>query len=444
VTTIIVQAALLASVALVVQAGLAFLGLGPQDPQPSWGGMVNQASTVIDRQSWLLVPTGGVIALTVMAFGLIGDALRDATAEQWERSRGGGRRAAPASIASDAVPTEHEVVPDALLSVRGLSVSFDTPAGPTTVVQDVSFDILPGETLGVVGESGCGKSVTAGAILGLLPDNATVTARSCTFAGAELLSMRDGERHALRGRSIAYVSQEPMTALDPTVRVGALIAEAVRRHRRVSRAEARALAVELLETVNLPDAADIAHRYPHQISGGMAQRVAIALALAGEPRLVIADEPTTALDVTVQRGILALLSRLQQEMGLSIILISHDWGVVAQLCSRALVMYAGEIVEYGATGQLYNDPAHPYTAGLLAANPQRAIELTGPRLARLPSIPGTVPPPQDWPRSCHFQDRCRLVGAECRSSAIPLFAIGDGRRSRCVHIDALRGAEIGS
>jgi peptide/nickel transport system permease protein len=444
VTTIIVQAALLASVALIVQAGLAFLGLGPQDPQPSWGGMVNQAATVIDRQSWLLLPTGGVIALTVMAFGLIGDGLRDATAEQWERGPGGARRVGTALVAPDLPPAESEVVPDAVLSVRGLSVSFDTPTGSIAVVQDVSFDVGPGETLGIVGESGCGKSVTAGAILGLLPANATVTARSCTFEGAELLSMRGSERDALRGRGIAYISQEPMTALDPTVRVGALLAEAVRRHHRVSRAGARALAVELLETVNLPDPADVARRYPHQISGGMAQRVAIALALAGRPRLVIADEPTTALDVTVQRGILALLRRLQEEIGLSIILITHDWGVVAQLSSRTLVMYAGEVVEIGATGQLYHDPAHPYTAGLLAANPQRAMEVGGPRLTRLPSIPGTVPPPQEWPRSCHFQDRCPLVSGECRAGAIPLLAAGGGRRSRCVHIEALRAAEVRS
>jgi peptide/nickel transport system permease protein len=444
VTTIIVQAALLASVALVVQAGLAFLGLGAQDPQPSWGGMVNEAAAVIDRQSWLLVPSGGVIALSVMAFGLIGDALRDATAEQWERA-GGSVRRRPEAPAPDEAPADAEPAPPgAVLSVRGLSVSFDTPSGPTAVVQDVSFDVGPGETLGIVGESGCGKSVTAGAILGVLPDNATVTARSCSFEGAELLSMRSSEREALRGRGIAYVSQEPMTALDPTARVGALLAEAVQRHRGVSRAEARVLAVELLETVSLPDPADVARRYPHQISGGMAQRVAIALALAGQPRLVIADEPTTALDVTVQRGILALLSRLQDEIGLSIILITHDWGVVAQVCARALVMYAGEVVEVGATAELYEDPAHPYTAGLLAANPQRAMDVAGPRPTRLPSIPGTVPPPQEWPHSCHFQDRCKLATAECRADAISLLPVGDGRRSRCVHVDALRTTEVRS
>jgi peptide/nickel transport system permease protein len=438
-TTIIVQAALLASVALVVQAGLAFLGLGAQDPQPSWGGMVNEASTVIDRQAWLLVPAGGVIALSVMAFGLIGDALRDATAERWERGRGARRRRTPpARAASD------EVTREALLSVRGLSVTFDTPAGPSTVVHDVSFDVGRGETLGIVGESGCGKSVTAAAILGLLPDNATVTASSCRFEDAELLGLRTRDRNALRGRGIAYVSQEPMTALDPTVRVGSLLAEAVRRHRRTSRADARELAVELLATVNLPDPADVARRYPHQISGGMAQRVAIALALAGQPRLVVADEPTTALDVTVQAEVIALLRRLQEQMGLSIVLITHDWGVVAQLCSRALVMYAGEIVEVGATRQLYHDPAHPYTAGLLAANPQRALELAGPRLTRLPSIPGTVPPPHEWPASCHFQDRCTLVTDECRAASIPLVGVGDGRCSRCVHVDALRGTEVGS
>jgi peptide/nickel transport system permease protein len=237
-----------------------------------------------------------------------------------------------------------------------------------------------------------------------------------------------------------------MTALDPTVRVGALLAEAVRRHQGVSRAEARAAALELLEMVNLPNPREVARRYPHQISGGMAQRVAIALALAGRPELIVADEPTSALDVTVQAEIIALLRRLQAEMGLSIILITHHWGVVAQLCRRAVVMYAGEIVEAGSVRRLYHDAAHPYTVGLLAANPQRALALaaTNGQLTQLPAIPGSVPAPRDWPAGCHFQDRCTFVTAECRAEPVPLAEVGDGHVSRCRHIGELRRSKAAS
>jgi peptide/nickel transport system permease protein len=198
--------------------------------------------------------------------------------------------------------------------------------------------------------------------------------------------------------------------------------------------------------VNLPNPADVARRYPHQISGGMAQRVAIALALAGRPELIVADEPTTALDVTVQAEIIALLRRLQAQMGLSIVLITHHWGVVAQLCERALVMYAGQIVEAGSVRRLYHDAAHPYTAALLAANPQRALALaaTNGQLAQLPAIPGSVPVPRDWPVGCHFQDRCPFVTAECRDEPVPLVDVGDGHLSRCRHIGALRRSRVAS
>jgi peptide/nickel transport system permease protein len=219
-----------------------------------------------------------------------------------------------------------------------------------------------------------------------------------------------------------------------------LLSEAVRRHQRLSRAEARATALQLLEMVNLPNPEEVARRYPHQISGGMAQRVAIALALAGRPELIVADEPTTALDVTVQAEIIALLRRLQAQMGLSILLITHHWGVVAQLCERALVMYAGQIVEAGSVRRLYHDAAHPYTAGLLAANPQRALALAAMngQLTQLPAIPGSVPVPRDWPVGCHFQDRCPFVTGECRAEPVPLADLGEGHVSRCRHIGELR------
>ncbi|MFI6961753.1 dipeptide/oligopeptide/nickel ABC transporter permease/ATP-binding protein [Streptomyces sp. NPDC050255] len=452
-TTILVQASLVAAAAVGVQAGLSFLGLGVQEPEPSWGGLITQASQVLDRSSWMLVPSGGVIGLTMLALALLGDALRDVTVQRWSTAPA---RHSSADSGQPAVREEDEdesaelggdtdqSTPQTLLAVRGLTVTFGAGSTRSSVVQRVGFHVDRGEILGIVGESGCGKSVTVSAVLGLLPASADVRASSCRFDGSELLSLSARDRHALRGSRIGYVSQEPMTALDPTCRVGDLLAEAVRRHHRLDRTAARARAVELLDLVNIPDSDAVSRRYPHQISGGMAQRVAIALALAGDPELLVADEPTTALDAGVQAEILTLLRRLQKDRGLAIVLITHDWGVAAQLCSRAVVMYAGQVVEQGPVRTLYHAPAHPYTAGLLAANPHRAIARADgadtPRLKRLPTIPGTVPPPADWPVSCHFQDRCALAAAACRQRSIPLVSVTADHLSRCVrteHVTAL-------
>jgi peptide/nickel transport system permease protein len=448
-TTIIVQAFLLAAVALIVQAGLAYLGLGVQEPAPSWGGMVNEAGQVVDNDPWLLIPSGGVIALTVLALGLVGDGLRDAAAAQWSAGTGGRtrRRRQSKPKPSSGLQAGETLPADALLVVRGLTVGFDAERGSMTVVQGVDLELRAGETLGIVGESGCGKSVTAAALLGILPANAEVSAELVSFDGIDLLSSASVKQHQLRGKRIAYVSQEPMTALDPTARIGSLLAEAVRVHRGCSRQEARAVAVQLLERVRIKDPADAARRYPHQISGGQAQRVAIALALAGEPDLLIADEPTTALDVTVQAEILALLRQLQAEMSLAIILITHDWGVAASICARVAVMYAGQVVEYGDTDQLFHEPAHPYTIGLLAANPHRVLSVVadgGTLPARLPAIAGTVPPPALWPRSCHFQDRCPLFSQECAEAPILMRDLSHGHGSRCLHIDETPALRVAS
>jgi peptide/nickel transport system permease protein len=451
-TTILVQAALVAGAAVGVQAGLAFLGLSTQEPAPSWGGLIATAGQVIDRDGWLLVPSGGAIGLTMLAFALLGDALRDVTVGRWSPSSARRRRsdrgtaeplAKPAAASPETGATADQPTAEALLAVQGLTVSFTTNGVRSTVVQDVSLSIERGETLGIVGESGCGKSVTVAALLGLLPRSAEVRARSCTFDAAELLTLSDKDRRSLRGIRIGYVSQEPMTALDPTTRVGNLLAEAVRQHHGLGRRAARARAVELLALVNIPDPAAVSRRYPHQISGGMAQRVAIALALAGDPELLVADEPTTALDVRVQAEILALLRRLQADMGLAIILITHDWGVAAQFCSRTVVMYAGQVVEQGPIRELYHSPAHPYTAGLLAANPHRVLDRAPdgdsapPRPLRLPGIAGSVPAPADWPISCHFQARCQLVTADCTRRPIPLVEVTADHQSRCLHVDLI-------
>jgi len=432
ISMVIVQAALCAAIVVTIQAGLGFLGFGIQPPNPSWGGLVADASNVIDTDPWMLVPAGVPLVLTVIALGLLGDAIRDSATANWSVSTMAPPRApaaSPARATADspaAAPADPD--PEALLSVRGLSIEISG----TVVVQDVSFDLMPGQTMGVVGESGCGKSVTALGVLGLVPGGGRISAGRCLFEGRDLAALSPAELAAVRGSGIAFVSQEPMVALDPTFTVSAQLAEAVRRHRGLSRKAARSRVLELLSLVNIPDPAAVAGRYPHQLSGGMAQRIAIALALAGEPRLLIADEPTTALDVTVQAEILALLRTLQARTGMSVLIVTHDWGVVADLCDRAVVMYAGQVVEYADVSDMFHEPHHPYTLGLLAANPHLAVEGEP-----LPTIPGTVPAPRDWPSGCRFTDRCPYATAECSAGPVPLVQQQADRLSRCLHTDRL-------
>ncbi|WP_330301815.1 MULTISPECIES: dipeptide/oligopeptide/nickel ABC transporter permease/ATP-binding protein [unclassified Streptomyces] len=432
-STVIVQSSLFAAVVVVIQAGLGFLGLGAQPPNPSWGGLVADASQNIDRAPWMLVPTGVPLVLTVMALGILGDAIRDAATENWSVSKLREPERRPKTRAATAASTPERVgetgrpaAPDdtdALLTVRDLSIAI----GGTPVVQCVSFHVCAGETVGLVGESGCGKSVTSLGILGLVPGGGDITDGQVIFNGADLVGAPRALEH-VRGTGIAYVSQEPMVALDPTFSVGDQLAEAVRRHQDCDRHAARARVVELLRMVNIPDPAGVAKRYPHQLSGGMAQRVAIALALAGDPELLIADEPTTALDVTVQAEILTLLRTLQQQTGMAILIVTHDWGVVADLCHRSVVMYAGQVVEQAEVEQMFSRPLHPYTAGLLGANPH---------LARhgepLPTIPGTVPAPGNWPTGCRFAARCSLADDTCTERPVQLTAPAPDRLTRCVH-----------
>jgi peptide/nickel transport system permease protein len=432
---IVVQLSLFAASAVLAQSALSFLGLStPETQGPSWGNMVAEASDVISQDPWLLVPTGGVLVLTVLALGLIGDAVRDVTAGRHlgaaaaRPGRSAPRAARPAGPAGPAGES-------ALLSVAGLTIAFRAGQGDLTVVRDVGFELAPGEALGIVGESGCGKTVTARALLGLLPDGGRVVAGSAVLGGRDLAVLPEREFRRIRGGEIALISQEPMSGLDPSFRVGSQLAEVVRRHHGLSRGPARARAAELLDLVNLPEPEELLSRYPHELSGGMAQRVSIALALAGNPRLLIADEPTTALDVTVQAEILALLRDLQERLGMAIILVTHDWGVLADLCDRAVVMYAGEVVEEASVEDLYRSPRHPYTEGLLAANP-RVAPVAGP----LPAIPGTVPPPAAWPAGCHFQPRCRYATDRCGAGLIPLAAPQPARLTRCIHSDLLAGA----
>ena len=317
---------------------------------------------------------------------------------------------------------------DIALDVQGLQVDIDTPRGPLHAVRDVSFQVRRGETLCLVGESGCGKSMTSLAVMGLLPKAARRTTRRLAVLGEDL--SRAGRRrvNALRGNRMAMIFQEPMTALNPAYTIGAQLTEHYRHHRQAGRSQARDRAVELLEKVGIASAAQRLGQYPHQLSGGLRQRVMIAMALMCGPDLLIADEPSTALDVTIQAQILRLLADLQAELGIAMVLITHDLGVVARIAHRVAVMYAGQIVEEGPVHDLYAEPRHPYTRGLLDCIP---IPGHTPPGARLGTIPGVVPSLVGALQGCAFADRCAHVRADCRQ-AIPLRGDADGQQWRCV------------
>jgi peptide/nickel transport system permease protein len=303
------------------------------------------------------------------------------------------------------------------------------------LVTDVSFDVEPGTVLGLVGESGCGKTMTALSLLGLLPSGVSVTGGQILWNGKNLAAATDKDMEGIRGREIALISQEPMRALDPMFTVGYQLTATIRRLRGTGRSETKAEALGLLEKVGIVDAARILKTYPHQISGGMAQRVAIALALAGRPRLLVADEPTTALDVTVQAEILSLLRSLVKDTGMSVVMVTHDLGVVADLCDQVAVMYAGEVVENGRTDSILDNPRHPYTLALLAADPHANHAADMPE--RLATITGQVPQPKDWPSTCRFAARCQFAGSACLVP-VPLLPSGTGDGVvRCVKADEL-------
>jgi len=423
---IIVNTAVLGAVILGIQGGLNYINLGVNPPAASWGGMVSDAQRVLAQQPWLIVPSGMTLTLVIVALMLVADGLRDAAASNRSRSTSAQ---APAARAADG---EHAAdVPDAAaaLSVRGLSVSFSV----LEVVRNVSFDVRDGQTQGIVGESGCGKTVTASAVLGQLGPGSR-TDGTVMFGGVDLNHASRRERARTRGTGIAYISQDPMVALDPCFTVASQLSELVGRHQKLRGPARRQRVLELLRQVGLPDPADTAARYPHQLSGGMAQRVAIACALAGRPRVLIADEPTTALDVTIQGEILDLLRALQAETGMAIVLITHDLGVIADICDRVAVMYAGEIVEIADVGSIFERPAHPYTRGLLDSNP-----IASRRGAPLPAIPGTVPSPAQWPVGCHFQDRCRFRIAPCAAAPIPIVPVAEAvaHDARCIRVGEL-------
>ena len=316
----------------------------------------------------------------------------------------------------------------ALLEIADLRTHFFSEDGTTRAVDGLSFSIAPGETLGIVGESGCGKSVTALSIMRLLPRKSGRTVGgSVRFDGRDLLALDESEMRQIRGNRLAMIFQEPMTSLNPLHTIGEQIAEAVRIHQRLPNAAALERAEEMLRLVHIPDAKRRLADYPHQFSGGMRQRVMIAMALVCSPRLLIADEPTTALDVTIQAQVLRLMLELKSRFGTAILLITHDLGVVAENCQRVIVMYAGCAVEEAGVNELFDHPAHPYTRGLLGSIPARAST----RRRRLAEISGIVPSLREPIRGCNFAPRCPMAIARCKAEAPPMMAVGAGHQAAC-------------
>ena len=314
-----------------------------------------------------------------------------------------------------------------LLAVEGLKTVFRTGTGTFPAVDGVSFAVHTGKTLAIVGESGSGKSVTALSIMRLVPEPpGRIVAGTVRFENDDLLAKGRSEIEDIRGARMSMIFQEPMTSLNPVYRIGYQIAESLRRHKGMTAAAAREHAIEMLRLVRIPSPEIRVDEFPHQLSGGMRQRVMIAMALACEPKLLIADEPTTALDVTIQAQILDLMRGLQQRLGTSIILITHNLGVVAEVADNVVVMYAGQVVERGPVASLFADAQHPYTLGLLASLPRLDEDV-----AQLQTIPGTVPPPAQWPAGCRFSPRCALAAEQCRKEVPPLAEIATGHEVAC-------------
>jgi len=407
-------------------AGLSFLGLGSQPPQADLGSMLGEArSALISNPHTSIVP-GAMILVIVMAINLLGDGVRDALDPRLKS--GALSRPMPTTLVRRETPPPAPAADDAVLEIAGLKTEFHVRDRVYRAVGGVDLSLKPGECLGIIGESGSGKSVTALSVMGLVASPpGVITGGRVQFDGQDLIGAPYEVLRRMRGDRVAYIFQDPLSTLHPLYTVGAQLVEAVRAHHPRSRAEARAHAIELLRAVRIPNAESRIDSYPHELSGGMRQRVGIAMALANDPEVIIADEPTTALDVTVQAQILSLLDDLRRERGLAIVFITHDFGVVAQLCDRVAVMYAGRIVEAGPAAAILTAPAHPYTARLMACVP----ELGGGR-RHLAAIPGLPPAVDRLPAGCAFAERCDKAQAACRQGDIPLVAHGPGRSVRCI------------
>lgn len=469
---IIIQAAVFLGSAIMIESGLSFLGLGLNRDTPTWGALLSMAVAHQAQQPFLVWPPGIAIMLTVLAFNLFGDGLNDALTGGVRKSPSKRLTSASLPSMSNAPTASAAVLPgndlslgalspddsapdapgpfsledrppavvtvaddapltpvaNAILEVRDLTVELERPEGDIVpLVAGVQLSIARGEIVGLLGESGSGKSMFAKAVMGLLPPRTRLAQGSIIFDGRELAFESQQTLRTVRGNGIGVVFQDPLSALSPVHTVGKQLIEPLRLHKGMSKAQARNRAVELLDRVGVTEARRRLDDYPHQFSGGMAQRVAIAMALAADPKLLIADEATSALDVTTQAQVLDLILDLREEYDMGVLMITHDLGVVAETCDRAAVMYAGQIVEVGEVATIFDRPRHPYTSALLKANPA-----TDAHVDRLPTIPGRVPLAGEWPAGCHFANRCAFATEACTSAPVAL--VND---VRCVRSDEL-------
>ncbi|OWV46181.1 dipeptide/oligopeptide/nickel ABC transporter permease/ATP-binding protein [Mameliella alba] len=406
-------------------AGLSFLGLGSQPPQADLGSMLGEARSALITNPHTSVVPGIMILIIVMSINLLGDGVRDALDPRLKSGALSRPMASTMVRRKDPVP---QAEGKGLLEVQELQTQFHVKDRVYRAVGGVSLHVKPGECLGVIGESGSGKSVTALSVMGLVASPpGVITGGAVRYDGEDLIGAPYRKLREMRGRNVAYIFQDPLATLHPLYKVGDQLIEAIRAHRPISKSEGQARAIELLKAVRIPNAEKRITDYPHEMSGGMRQRVGIAMALANDPDIIIADEPTTALDVTVQAQILSLLDDLRRSRGLAIVFITHDFGVVGQLCDRVAVMYAGRIVEEGPTQSVLETPTHPYTARLMACVPE-----LGEGKRRLEAIPGLPPVVDKLPAGCAFADRCDRVQADCRQGEIDLEREG-ARAVRCIH-----------
>ena len=407
-------------------AGLSFLGLGAQPPQADLGSILGEGRRLIINAPHVATIPGLVIFILVMSINLLGDGVRDALDPRLKA--GALRRPAARTKAMPEAKAAVVGQQKGLLEVRALRTEFHVGHEIHQAVNSPSFHIEPGECLGIIGESGSGKSVTAMSLLGLVASPpGVIMAGQVIYKNENLAGVSDERLRQLRGGELAYIFQDPLSTLHPLFTVGDQLVEAMRAHQRLSYRDAWQKAVQLLEQVRIPNAKERARVYPHQLSGGMRQRVSIAMALANEPQLIIADEPTTALDVTVQAQILRLLNQLRREQNASLMFITHDFGVVAEMCDRVAVMYAGELVEIGPVKELLENPAHPYTRRLIACVPD--VTKVQPQLTEIPGLPPQV---NNLPVGCKFADRCDQVTDRCRQAPVELEALTDERQARCI------------
>lgn len=430
----LVMASFYIALAVIAEAGLSFIGLGAQPPTPSLGGALSEGYTFVSSSPWPILTAAGAIILLVTTFNRLGDHLRDAL-DPHHQGRGGASATTHVRAWTVDRDTEHASEPgdDVAIATRNLTVVLDAQDGtPIPIVSGVSLDIRPGQTLGVVGESGSGKTVTARALIGLVPSPLRTTPDSLVrWDGQDIAALSKERLRRLRGPLVSMVFQDPRASLDPLYPIGRQIGEAIEAHHSLPRRAVRERVLESLSQVGLDNPRMFETRYPHEMSGGQLQRVMLAASLVLEPKVLIADEPTTGLDVTTQKRIVELVRSLADDLGMSVVWITHDLDLVADLVEDLIVMYAGETVEAGPTEQVLRHPRHPYTVDLLLSRPQAAER----RKARLATIPGGVPEPGHWPSACRFAPRCRRVLDVCREEHPELGGSGDAahRQWRCLN-----------